>query len=133
MPDAQVPFLVSSLKTGFAIQLVRQMPGRSTKPYSVTASDRLEAVHLLVSFSKLAEWRFLLLQPGFFVRGAVTGGRFAQVIHSGGCACRGNLLLVCCKQLMSEKSELAPPSVGILLYVHSGKNTEASAHKWERD
>lgn len=42
-------------------------------------------------------------------------------------------MLVCCKQLMSERSELAPPIVGILLYVHSGKNTESSAHKWERD
>ena len=62
------------------------------------------------------------------MRGAVTGGRFVQVIHSGGCACRGSLVLVCCKQLMSERSELAPPNVGILLYVHSGKNTESSAH-----
>lgn len=68
------------------------------------------------------------------MRGAVAGGRFAQVIHSGGgCACGGSLLLVCCKQLMSERPELAPPNVGILLYVHSSKYTESYAHKREED
>lgn len=98
------------------------MPGRSTKPTpSLQVTDWKQCIYWSHFQNWLSGGRFLLLQPGFFVRGAVTGGRFAQVIHSGGYACRGSLLLVCCKQLMSERSELALPIGGILLYVHSSK------------